>query len=143
MTDLSDDAPKEVLFDMGISRRLLNCLVRADRWRTIGDIRYTPDLELRREPQLGRFTIAELRSLYSLRGCPWCGPQLVGAVLLGSSCTAGPWRQLRHLNGGSSMARGQMIRGGPTRAPTARTVVWDTAVAPEGETTRRPRPRGR
>jgi hypothetical protein len=62
MTDLPDDAPKEVLFDMGISRRLLNCLVRADRWRTIGDIRYTPDLELRREPQLGRLTIAELRS---------------------------------------------------------------------------------
>jgi hypothetical protein len=62
MTDLPDGAPKEVLFDMGISRRLLNCLVRADRWRTIGDIRYTPDLELRREPQLGRFTIAELRS---------------------------------------------------------------------------------
>jgi hypothetical protein len=62
MTDLADDAPKEVLFDMGISRRLLNCLVRADRWRTIGDIRYTPDLELRREPQLGRFTIAELRT---------------------------------------------------------------------------------
>jgi hypothetical protein len=26
------------------------------------DIRYTPDLELRSEPQLGRFTIAELRS---------------------------------------------------------------------------------
>jgi hypothetical protein len=62
MTVPADDAPKEVLFDMGISRRLLNCLVRADRWRTIGDIRYTPDLELRREPQLGRFTIAELRS---------------------------------------------------------------------------------
>ena len=62
MTGLADDAPKEVLFDLGISRRLLNCLVRTDRWRTIGDIRYTPDLELRREPQLGRFTIAELRT---------------------------------------------------------------------------------
>ena len=62
MTDLADDAPTEVLLNMGISRRLKNCLVRTDRWRTIGDIRYTPDLELRREPQLGRFTIAELRT---------------------------------------------------------------------------------
>jgi len=62
MTDLADDAPKEVLYDMGISRRLLNCLVRADRWRTIGDIRYTPDRELGREPQMGRSTIAELRT---------------------------------------------------------------------------------
>ena len=64
MTDLADDTPKEVLFDMGISRRLPICLVRADRWRTIGDIRYTPDPELRREPQMGRSTIAELRTLF-------------------------------------------------------------------------------
>ena len=62
MRDLADDAPKEVLYEMGISRRLLNCLVSTDRWRTIGDIRYTPDRELRREPQMGRFTIAELRT---------------------------------------------------------------------------------
>ena len=62
MTDLADDAPKEVLYDMAISRRLLNCLVRADCWRTIGDIRYTSDLELGREPQMGRFTITELRT---------------------------------------------------------------------------------
>ena len=62
MTDLADDAPKEFLYDKGISRRLLNCLVRADHWRTIGDLRYTPDLELRREPQMGRFTITELRT---------------------------------------------------------------------------------
>src|ERR1700750_1746590 len=62
MTDLADDAPKEVLYDMGISRRLLNRLMSTNRWRTIGDIRYTPDLELRREPQVGRLTIAELRT---------------------------------------------------------------------------------
>jgi hypothetical protein len=62
MTDLADDVPKEVLFDMGISRHLLKCLVRADRWRSIGDIRYTPDAELGREPQVGRSTIAELRT---------------------------------------------------------------------------------
>jgi hypothetical protein len=62
MTDLPDDAPKEVLYEMGISQRLLKCLTRADRWRTIGDLRYTPDLELRREPQMGRITISELRT---------------------------------------------------------------------------------
>jgi hypothetical protein len=62
MTDLPDHAPKEVLYNMGISRRLLTRLASTDRWRTIGDIRYTPDLELRREPQMGRLSIAELRT---------------------------------------------------------------------------------
>jgi hypothetical protein len=49
--------------------------------------------------------------------------------------TAGPLRllrQLRQLNGDSSVTRGQMIRGGPARAPTALTVVWATAVVPQG-----------
>ena len=62
MTNLADDAPKEVLFDMGISRRLLKCLVSTDRWRTIGDIRYTPDRELGREPRMGSVSMAELRT---------------------------------------------------------------------------------
>ena len=97
MTDLADDAPKEFLYDKGISRRLLNCLVRADHWRTIGDLRYTPDLELRREPQMGTFHHHRAAHLCSLRGCRRCGLQLVGAVLLGTTFTAGPWRQLRHL----------------------------------------------
>ena len=47
---------------MGISRRLLNRLVSTNHWRAIADIRYTPDLELRREPQMGHLTIAELRT---------------------------------------------------------------------------------
>ncbi|GEP61211.1 hypothetical protein [Reyranella soli] len=62
MKDLADGAPKELLYDMGISRRLLNRLMSADHWRTIGDIRYTPDVVLRREPQMGDSTIAELRT---------------------------------------------------------------------------------
>ena len=86
MTDLADDAPKEVLYDMGISRRLLNRLVSTDRWRTIGDIRYTPDLELRREPQMGSSHHRRAAHLCSLRRSRWCRPQFVGAVLLGSSC---------------------------------------------------------
>lgn len=91
MTDLADDASKEVLYDMGISRRLLNRLLSTDRWRTIGDIRYTPDAELRREPQMGRFTIA-VAHLCSLRRSRWCRPQFVGAVLLGR---AAPERDAR------------------------------------------------
>jgi hypothetical protein len=79
MTDLADGAPKEVLYGMGISRRLLNRLVSTDRWRTIGDIR-TPDAELRREPQMGRFTIAELPTFVP------CAPSDADLVQLGSSC---------------------------------------------------------
>jgi hypothetical protein len=82
MTDLADDAPKEVLYDMGISRRLLNRLMLADRWRTIGDIRYTPDLELRREPQMGLLTIAELRTFV-----PYVAPDGAGLSLWERCCS--------------------------------------------------------
>jgi hypothetical protein len=107
MTDLPDDAPKEVLFDMGISRRLLNCLVRADRWRTISDIRYTPDAELRREPQMGRFTTTELRSFVPYAAAHGADLSWWERCCSGRGGTAGSLRQLRllrHLNGGSSMA---------------------------------------
>jgi hypothetical protein len=68
MINLADGAPKEVLYDMGISRHLLNRRVSTDRWRTIGDIRYTPDPVLRREPLMGPFTIAELRTFVPVAG---------------------------------------------------------------------------
>ena len=85
MTDLADDAPKEVLYDMGISRRLLNRLVSTDRWRTIGDIRYTPDAELCREPQMGRFTIAELRTFV-----PYVAPDGADLSLWERCCSSRP-----------------------------------------------------
>jgi hypothetical protein len=86
MINPADGAPTEVLYDMGISRHLLNRRVSTDRWRTIGDIRYTPDPVMRRKPLMGPFTIAELRTFV-----PYVAPDggdlsLWERVLLGSSC---------------------------------------------------------
>jgi len=74
-----------------------------------------------------RWDVSPLPScaLCPLRGCRWCGLQLVGAVLLGSTCT-GPSRQLRHLNGGSSVMRA--YEAGPRGGGARRTVASVTVV---------------
>ena len=72
MTDLADDAPIEVRYGMGISRR------------TIGNIRYAPDAELCREPQMGRFTIAELRTFV-----PYVTPDGADLSLWERCCSGG------------------------------------------------------
>ena len=51
-------------------------------------------------------------------------------------------RQLRHLNSGSSMARGQMIRGGPARAATYGQWCGTLRVSSAAAVTKRRRPEG-
>jgi len=58
MTRYPDDTP---LNELELSLRAFNCLTVVDNYKTVGEVRHTPDHELMRIPNLGKITLADIR----------------------------------------------------------------------------------